>query len=97
MVTGLVVAPVVYTETHILWGEVLPGVRVWGGLQGGGGYPWGAEQVAYNTCFVQSAVAGDCNFLNYDELLLISCLGILAVYVLRQVKQPLESIDPEFD
>ena len=82
-VAGVVIALVVYVETRLLWGEILPGVRVWSGLAGGGGYPWGGEQVAYNTCLVASNVAGDCAFLSYDELFWIALLSAVAGYVLR--------------
>jgi len=82
IVFGALVAGVVYVETRILWGEILPGVRVWGGLAGGGGYPWGTEQVAYNLCFIPSAVQGDCEFLNYNELLLICLICILVGFIL---------------
>ena len=82
LVSGVIVAGVVYVETRLLWGEVLPGVHVWPGLAGGGGYPWGTERVAYNTCFIPSAVRGDCEFLNYNELLLIGLVCALAGFML---------------
>jgi hypothetical protein len=81
---GVVVAAVVYVETRVLWGEILPGIHIWSGLPGGGGYPWGTEQVASNTCFISSPIRGDCSFLNYNELLLIALLaglvGFLVLY-----------------
>jgi len=82
LVFGVIVAGVVYVETRLLWGEVLPGVHVWPGLSGGGGYPWGTERVAYNTCFIPSAVRGDCEFLNYNELLLIGLVCAVAGFML---------------
>jgi len=82
MVFGVLFAVVVYTETQVLWGEILPGVRVWSGLPGGGGYPWGTERVAYNTCLISSQVRGDCTFLNYNELLLIALLGGVVGFML---------------
>lgn len=82
VVFGILVAVVVYVETQLLWGELAPGIKVWGGLFGGGGYPWGTEQVAYNTCFVPSTVRGDCAFLNYNELFWFSILSALAGFVL---------------
>jgi hypothetical protein len=82
LVFGILVAGVGYVETRLLWGEILPGIHVWGGLTGGGGYPWGTEQVAYNTCFVPSLVRGDCEFLNYNELLLIALLCAMVGFVL---------------
>ncbi|HXX72068.1 MAG TPA: hypothetical protein VEI80_00100 [Candidatus Acidoferrales bacterium] len=82
MVFGVLFAVVVYVETQIMWGEILPGVRVWSGLPGGGGYPWGTERVAYNTCLISSQVRGDCTFLNYNELLLIALLGGMVGFML---------------
>jgi hypothetical protein len=86
MIVGLIVAPIIYTEIHILWGEILPGVHFWQGLPGGGGYPWGGEQVAYNTCLVPSRTPGDCSFLNYDELFWMALLAIPIGYVLRHLR-----------
>lgn len=82
---GTLVATIVYVETRLLWGEVLPGVRVWQGLPGGGGYPWGSEQVAYNTCLIASSVQGNCEFLNYNELLWLAVLCGIIGFVLRNV------------
>ena len=83
LVFGILVALIVYVETRILWGEILPGVHLWQGIPGGGGYPWGTEQVAYNTCFVSSAVLGDCAFLNYDELFWLAMSCAIAGFILR--------------
>jgi len=83
LIFGVLVAGIVYAETYLLWGELIPGIHVWQGLPGGGGYPWGSEQVASNTCFVASGVPGDCAFLNYNELLLIALLCALAGFILR--------------
>ena len=82
LVFGALVAGVVYVETRLLWGEILPGIHVWQGLTGGGGYPWGTEQVAYNTCFIPSVVRGDCEFLNYNELLLIALSCVVVGFLL---------------
>jgi len=82
LVFGILVSMVVYVETRLLWGEILPGIQVWKGLPGGGGYPWGTERVAYNTCLVPSGVQGSCVFLNYNELLLMALLGIVIGFVL---------------
>jgi len=81
LVFGALVSGVVYVETRFLWGEILPGIRVWQGLPGGGGYPWGTERVAYNTCFIPSLVRGDCEFLNYNELLLIALACALVGFI----------------
>ncbi len=83
LVLGLIIAPIVYIETSLLWGEVLPGVHVWSGIQGGGGYPWGNEQVAGNTCLIPSSVSGDCLFLNYNELFWLALLAVVVGYVMR--------------
>ena len=80
---GILVALIVYAETHLLWGEIIPGVHVWQGLQGGGGYPWGTEQVAYNTCFISSAVPGDCTFLNYDDLFWLAIICAIVGFIMR--------------
>ena len=83
LVFGILAALLVYVETRLLWGEVFPGVHLWGGLPGGGGYPWGAEQVAYNTCFIQSAIRGDCAFFNYDELFWLGAAFAIAGFIMR--------------
>jgi len=83
LIVGLVLALVVYAETNFPWGNLLPGVHLWQGFPGGGGYPWGAERVAYNMCFVPSAIKGDCNFLNYDELFWIGLLSALLGFVIK--------------
>jgi hypothetical protein len=88
LMMGLIVAPLVYVETHLLWGEILPGVHVWQGFPGGGGYPWGGEQVAYNTCLVQSSTPGDCLFLNYDELFWFAVFFVIIGYVLKNLDSP---------
>ncbi len=82
VILGSVIATIVYVETRLVWGEVLPGVHLWQGLQGGGGYPWGTEQVAYNTCLIQSSVKGDCAFLNYTELLLLALVSAVLGYII---------------
>jgi len=83
LIFGILVALIVYVETRLLWGEVAPGVHLWQGLPGGGGYPWGTEQVAYNTCLIASAVLGDCTFLNYDELFWLAILGAIVGFIMR--------------
>ena len=88
LVIGLAIALVVYAETNLPWGNLLPGVHLWQGLPGGGGYPWGAEQVAYNTCYFASATKGDCDFLNYDGLFLIGLAAAVIGLVLRSVTSP---------
>ena len=83
LIFGILVAVIVYVETRLLWGEIAPGIHVWQGLPGGGGYPWGTEQVAYNTCFIESAVRGDCTFLNYNELFWMAISSSVVGFILR--------------
>ena len=85
LVFGALSTVIVYVETVLLWGAILPGVQVWQGLPGGGGYPWGEERVAYNACFVLSSVRGDCTFLNYDELFWGGVILAVTGFVLRNV------------
>jgi hypothetical protein len=74
-------AVTVYSEIHLVWGELWYGVHVWAGLLGGGGYPWGDEQVAYNLCFVREPTftpsTPDCYFLNYNWLLVIAVAAFI--------------------
>ena len=90
MIMGVVIATIVYVETRLLWGEILPGVHLWQGLPGGGGYPWGAEQVAFNTCFVPSSIAGDCTFLNYDELFWLAAVSAVIGYIVMRLRPKLD-------
>lgn len=83
LVFGILVAGIVYVETRLLWGEIVPGIHVWPGLPAGGGYPWGTEQVAYNTCFISSAVRGDCTFLNYNDLFWLAVACAIGGFVMR--------------
>ena len=92
LVFGALVAAVVYVETLLLWGEIWFGVHAFPGLPGGGGYPWGGEQVSYNLCLSRapgySVQTPNCYFLNYNEVLAVAVLslivgGIMAAY-LRQ-------------
>jgi hypothetical protein len=83
LILGVLVAAIVYAETCLVWGEVLPGVHLWQGLPGGGGYPWGYERVAYNTCLIPGGKTVNCEFLNYDELFWIALLSALVGYVMR--------------
>ena len=94
--SGFTIAAVVYVETRLMWGEILPGVRVWQGLPGGGGYPWGTEQVAYNTCIVQPTPSRDCSFLNYNELFWIAFVAAALAYVAITVG-PLRRSEPRED
>ena len=80
---GFLVAVIVYAETHLVWGEILPGVHLWQGLPGGGGYPWGSERVAYNTCLIPAGNTANCDFLNYDELFWIALLSAVVGYIMR--------------
>jgi hypothetical protein len=91
VVFGGSIAATVYSEIHLAWGELWYGVHVWPGLLGGGGYPWGDEQVAYNLCFVREPSftqnTPNCYFLNYNWLLGIAVVaflvGVFIEYYLR--------------
>ena len=83
---GVLVAAIVYTETHLFWGEI------WYGLKflslNPSGFPWGSERVAANTCLAPT-VADNCLFLNYDELLLISItLAIVGFFISHRYRPP---------
>lgn len=74
-VFGLVIAAIVYTETHLLWGELWYGAKLF--TVNPQGFPWGNERVASNLCFLHGndyvpAYGSYCWFLNYDELLYIA-------------------------
>lgn len=81
LVFGGAGAALVYSEIHLVWGEIWYDVHLWPGLQGGGGYPWGDEQVAYNLCFVRAPTytqsTPNCYFLNYNWLLGIAVAAFL--------------------
>jgi hypothetical protein len=83
LVLGVLVAVVVYAETRLVWGDVLPGVHLWQGLPGGGGYPWGSERVAYNMCLIPVDKTVNCDFLNYDELFWLALLSAVVGYTIR--------------
>jgi len=83
LIFGILIASIVYVETRLLWGEIAPGIHLWQGLPGGGGYPWGTEQVAYNTCLIASSVLGDCAFLNYNELFWLAVLCTIVGFVMK--------------
>jgi len=78
---GAGVAAIVYTEIHLVWGELWYGVHAWPSFPGGGGYPWGGEQVAYNLCFVRdpsyTQSTPNCSFLNYDWLLGLAVTAVI--------------------
>jgi len=87
VVFGVLVALVIYAEIHVLWGEFWYGIK-FANLYPQG-FPWGTEQVAYNTCFIRGNFTVDvtvnCSFLNYDELLYLSTLAALVgFYLLRR-------------
>jgi len=86
VVFGGLVAATVYSEIHLVWGELWYGVHVWSGVPGGGGYPWGDEQVAYNLCFVREPSytqnTPNCYFLNYNWLLGIAAVAFIAGVVI---------------
>jgi len=78
-VFGLVIAVIVYTETHLLWGELWYGAKLV--AVNPQGFPWGNERVASNLCFLHGSdyipsYGSYCWFLNYDELLFIA-LGMV--------------------
>jgi hypothetical protein len=87
VVFGSLVAATVYTEIHLVWGELWYGVHVWSGLLGGGGYPWGDEQVAYNLCFVKEPTftqsTPNCYFLNYNWLLGVAIAALMVGVVIE--------------
>ena len=83
---GVLVAAIVYTETHLFWGEIWYGVKFLN--LNPSGFPWGSERVAANTCLVPT-VADNCLFLNYDELLLISItLAIVGFFISHRYRPP---------
>ncbi|HEY6283589.1 MAG TPA: hypothetical protein VIW22_06660 [Nitrososphaerales archaeon] len=72
---GLAIAAIVYTETHLLWGELWYGAKLF--TVNPQGFPWGNERVASNLCFLHGsdyvpAYGSNCWFLNYDELLYVA-------------------------
>ncbi len=82
---GTLIAAIVYTETHLLWGEIWYGVKLVEVYPQG--FPWGNERVASNLCFLHGSdyipsYGAYCWFLNYDELLLISVAASLAGWVI---------------
>jgi hypothetical protein len=89
-VIGAMGASIVYTEIHLVWGEFWLGFTVWqfwSGLPvGGGGWPWGTERVAYNTCFIKAwnftEATPNCIFLNYNDVLYISILMMIIGFIL---------------
>jgi len=93
---GIPVAAIVYAEIHLVWGEVLPGVHLWQGFPGGGGYPWGFERVAYNLCLAPVGGTDNCYFLNYDELFWIAIMSAVAGYIMRNW-HPNSMVDSEMD
>jgi hypothetical protein len=84
LVLGVLIATIVYAETHLVWGEVLPGVHLWQGFPGGGGYPWGSERVAYNLCLVPVDKTVNCYFLNYNQLFWMAFLSVVAGYIMKK-------------
>jgi hypothetical protein len=94
-VFGLVIASIVYTETHLLWGELWYGVRFL--ANNPQGFPWGNERVASNLCFLHGsdyipAYGSYCWFLNYDELLFIS-LGMVILGFLISRSRSIKGIE----
>lgn len=85
---GVLVAIIVYTETHLLWGELWYGVKLV--AVNPQGFPWGSERVAANTCFLPS-VGDNCWFLNYDQLLFISLAAAVIGWVISSRRTGHES------
>lgn len=85
---GGLIAIIAYTETYLLWGNLWYGVHLWAGLPGGGGYPWGDEQLAYNLCFIRepsyTPLTQNCYFLNYDWALGLGVFALIAGLVLAE-------------
>ena len=80
-VFGTMIAALVYTETHLLWGELWYGVKLLAVYPQG--FPWGNERVASNLCFLHGndyvpSYGSYCWFLNYDELLYIA-IGMIII------------------
>jgi hypothetical protein len=78
---GVLVASIVYVETHLFWGEF------WYSLKflniNPSGFPWGGERVAANACLF-STVGDNCLFLNYDQLLLFSISSAILGWVISE-------------
>ncbi len=89
---GAVGTAVTYTEIHLLWGELWYGLHAFPGLPGGGGYPWGDEQVAYNLCFIKepsyTPVTPNCYLLNYNEILAIAVAALIVGIALLMHHRP---------
>jgi hypothetical protein len=88
-VFGLVIAAIVYTETHLFWGELWYGVKFL--TNNPVGFPWGNERVASNLCFLHgsdyvSAYGSYCWFLNYDELLFIALGMFLLGFLISRTR-----------
>jgi len=82
---GTLIAAIVYTETHLLWGELWYGVKLLDVYPQG--FPWGNERVASNLCFFHggdyiASYGSHCWFFNYDQLLLVSVLAAVAGWVI---------------
>ena len=83
---GVLVALIVYTEIHLLWGELWYGLKFanWNPS----GFPWGNERVTYNSCLLHGSdydpiEGGHCWFLNYDELLYMAVGCVVVSRLLR--------------
>ena len=89
-VFGLLIAAIVYTETHLLWGELWYGFKLVN--INPQGFPWGNERVAYNLCFIHGSdyiptYGSYCWLFNYDELLLVSVFAAFTGWlILRRYK-----------
>jgi hypothetical protein len=85
---GSLVAIVVYAETYLLWGNLWYGIHLWAGLPGGGGYPWGDEQLAYNLCFLRepsyTILTQNCYFINYNSALGLAVVAVISGLVIGE-------------
>ena len=84
-VFGVMIAALVYVETHLFWGELWYGIKFADIYPQG--FPWGNERVASNLCFAHgsnyiSSYGSYCWFFNYDELLLVSVAAALAGWII---------------
>lgn len=89
VVFGIIFAVTVWAETQFTWGHLWYGIRIWNGFPDGSGYPWGIEQVTYNSCLIKAITytiqTQDCIFLNYDEVIYGSLIAVVAGFVMRRI------------
>jgi hypothetical protein len=92
-VYGSVIAAIVYTETHLFWGELWYGAKLL--AVNPQGFPWGNERVASNLCFLHGSdyiptYGSYCWFLNYDELLYIAVGMIVLGWLISRTESSRE-------